>query len=93
MNPSVRSKEEMADNIQNGSPWKHCLEVRDLGPGKLDAAISLGGANWIWPTAGISLAIALLLGFASFSAFGAGKTGGGIAAGCQATTINYLDDN
>lgn len=70
----------MTGDIQSGSAWKHCIEIAAIGPGKLDAGIDLKKARWTRPTALVSLAISLLLGFASFSAFARGDAGGGIAA-------------
>lgn len=71
----------MARELQSGSPWKYCLEISELGPGRLVAGMSLTEAKWVWPTVGISLGVSVLLGLASFAAFHGGKVGGGITAG------------
>jgi len=70
----------MTEEIPIGAPWKHCLEITELQTGKLDAGISLVGAKWIRPTVAISAAIAALLTYASFKAFGEGNIGAGVAS-------------
>ena len=83
----------MTQDIQSGSPWKHCLQISELGPSRIDAGVDLTQAKWIWPTVGISTAVFLLLGFASFNAFGEGQTAGGIVAAvfaCLASVIALL---
>ena len=81
------------EDIAQGSPWKHCLEITELSAGMVDAATSLVGAKWIWPTVTVSGLVGACLGYASYNAFVNGNIGGGIAAAlfaCLACLVALL---
>jgi hypothetical protein len=48
--------------LKRGTPWNYSLRVDSLAKGRLDASVSLVGARWIWPAAGIGALIAAVSG-------------------------------